>query len=102
VRLLACYIIDMKAAIADIHRVLVPGGRALLVVGDCWIRDVFVRNSRALTCIGESVGLRFVGSRDRKLPPNKRYLPPPSSKHSGDRLRNRMRTEVLLRFDKAA
>jgi DNA modification methylase len=101
-RLLARYIIDMEAALREIHRVLVPSGRALLVIGDCWVRGVYVRNSLALAHLAEHVGLRVVEVRRRRLPPDRRYLPPPSAKNSGDRLRSRMRTEALLRLEKVA
>ncbi len=95
-RLLARYVGDMNKTIGELHRVLVPCGRAVLVVGDCTMRGVYVRNSRALAYLSEHHGLEVVRRRRRKLPPNRRYLPPPSSHESGPMLQNRLRTEVLL------
>jgi hypothetical protein len=91
---------DMDKTLGELHRVLVPGGRAVLVVGDCTMRGVFVRNSGALAYLGEQNGFQIAGCKRRKLPPNRRYLPPPSSRDSGPMLQNRLRTEVLLHLVK--
>jgi SAM-dependent methyltransferase len=99
-RLLARYATDMDKAVSEMRRVLVRGGRAVLVVGDCTMRGVFVRNSGALLAIGERHGFELVRRRRRTLPPNRRYLPPPSLLNSGGSLANRMRTEVLLELVK--
>ncbi len=97
---LARYVADMDKAIGEMARVLVSGGRAVLVVGDLTMRSVYVRNSRALAYLGERHGFEVARRRRRKLPPNKRYLPPPSSHGSGPMLQNRLRTEVLLELTK--
>ena len=99
-RLLARYVADMDKTIGELHRVLVRGGRAVLVVGDCTMRGVYVRNSGALACLGERHGFEVVHRRRRKLPPSRRYLPPPSSRDSGRMLQSRLRTEVLLELVK--
>lgn len=98
--MLARYVADMDGALSEIARVLVPRGRAVLVVGDCSMRGVYVRNSRALAFLCERHGLRVATVRRRQLPPNRRYLPPPSSRSSGRMLRNRLRNEVLLTVTK--
>jgi hypothetical protein len=100
-RLLARYVADMDKTISELHRVLVRGGRAVLVVGDCTMRGVYVRNSGALACVSEHHGFEVARRRRRKLPPNRRYLPPPTSRDSGPMLQNRLRTEVLLDLVKA-
>src|SRR6267142_967066 len=94
-KLLGRYVADMDKMMGELRRVLVRGGRAVLVVGDCTMRGVYVRNSGALTCLGERHGFEIARQRRRKLPPNRRYLPPPSSRGSGRMLQNRLRTEVL-------
>jgi tRNA G10 N-methylase Trm11 len=100
-RLLARYVADMDRTLGELHRVLVKGGRAVLVVGDCTMRGVYVRNSGALAYLGKRHGFELARRRRRQLPPNRRYLPPPSSRRSGRMLRNRLRAEVLLDFVKA-
>jgi SAM-dependent methyltransferase len=100
-RMLARYVGDMDRAVGELARVLVPRGRAVLVIGDCTMRGVEVRNSGALASLAEHHGLSIVGRRFRDLPPNRRYLPPPSSKDSGPMLRNRMGREVVLDLVKA-
>lgn len=100
-RWLARYVADMDKAIGELHRVLVRGGRAVLVVGDSTMRGVYIRNSGALAYLGERHGFQVARRRRRNLPPNRRYLPPPSSRGSGPMLQNRLRTEVLLDLVKA-
>jgi hypothetical protein len=101
-RWLTRYVTDMDQALSEMHRVLVAGGRVLLVIGDCTMRGVFVRNSGALAYLATRHGFRVVGRRRRRLPPSRRYLPPPSSRGAGSALGNRMRTEVLLSLKKVA
>lgn len=98
--MLARYVADMDGALSEIARVLVPRGRAVLVLGDCSMRGVYVRNSRALAYLCERHGLRVATIRRRKLPPNRRYLPPPTVHSSGQKLHNRLRHEVLLTVTK--
>jgi SAM-dependent methyltransferase len=100
-RLLGRYVADMDKALRELRRVLVKGGRAVLVVGDCTMRGVYVRNSGALAYLGKRHGFELARRRRRQLPPNRRYLPPPSSRGSGRMLQNRLRAEVLLDFVKA-
>jgi hypothetical protein len=99
-RLLARYVSDMDKSMGELKRVLVTKGRALLVIGDCTMKGIFVRNSSALAALGERHGLTVMRRRRRPLPPNRRYLPPPSARKSGAVLANRMRTEVLLEMVK--
>lgn len=100
--MLAKYATDMHSVLGEIARVLVPNGRAIIVVGDCTMRGVFVSNSRAITSLAEYHGFVIHEPSRRRLPPNRRYLPPPSASSSGSRLQGRMRTEVILRLSKAA
>jgi len=96
------YLADMALVMGEIHRVLKPGGAAVLVVGDTTRRGVFMRNSNALVHLGELRGLGLVNRAQRALPPNRRYLPPPSPGRRRDPLDARLRNEVLLTFEKSA
>lgn len=92
------FVDDMDKAIAETARVLVRGGGATYVVGNSTIRGVFVRNSECVATLARAHGLRVVSKRERRLPDNLRYLPPPSRRSEG--LVARMRTEVIVRLEK--
>lgn len=91
---------DMDRVMAETARVLVQGGRAVLVVGDSTLRGVFIRNSRAIAILGRHHGLELTGHRHRPLPDDRRYLPPPTGRGTDARLEGRMRDEVIMQFDK--
>jgi SAM-dependent methyltransferase len=99
-RMIKRYIIDLDAAISEVARVLKPDGRAIYVVGDCNLRGNFVANSQLLRSLAAAHGLRWVSSRRRELPTNRRYLPPPCSAKAGAQLRTRMGEEVVIGFCK--
>jgi SAM-dependent methyltransferase len=90
------YVRDVREILTEVHRVLRPQGRAVVVVGNCNLRDTFVRNSRCIEVVAGGVGLRVTRLRKRPLPEDRRYLPPPSSSGAGKALRKRMREEVIL------
>jgi SAM-dependent methyltransferase len=96
--MLARYVRDMNMVLAEISRVLKRGAEAVLVVGDSTICGVFVRNSRALTYLGQANRLKLRSTRRRPLLENRRYLPPPEKRVAGKQLRGRMREEVILTF----
>lgn len=94
------YVLDMVALMKEVGRVLKPNGRAVLVVGNSSLKGIFIQNTMAVTLAAELAGLRLVGEpRERELPANRRYLPPPSPKNTST-LTNRMRTETILEFAK--
>jgi len=94
------YVMDLHAAALSAHRVLKNGGHAVFVVGNSCLRGVFIENSRALEEVATSVGFRLVASDERELPALRRYLPPPSD-NLGQPIEKRMRTEVVMRFEKS-
>ncbi|MGC1780512.1 MAG: hypothetical protein WBB34_21465 [Xanthobacteraceae bacterium] len=98
--ILARYINDMRGALGEVARVLAPGGKAVYVVGENTVRGTYIRNSLVVSAVAELSGLRLEKRYSRKLPENRRYLPPPS-KLSGAALNTRMRREVILAFSKA-
>jgi len=90
------YVQDTKGILSEIYRVLRPSGKAVIVVGNCNIRETFVRNSRGIELVAEQVGLEVQKIRRRPLPENRRYLPPPTLLGAGKALQKRMREEVIL------
>ena len=94
--ILARYVVDMNAVLAEMRRVLVKEGKAILVVGDSTIHGVFVSNSNAIVSLAKKHGLQNTHVQKRELPDHRRYLPPPSSEKAGAGLRNRIREEVIV------
>ena len=93
------YIEDMRGAMREVERVLVPGGKAFYVIGENTIRGTFIRNARIITEIAQLCGLRFKKRSVRNLPANRRYLPPPERGKTAA-MDSRMRREVVLAFVK--
>jgi hypothetical protein len=98
--LLARYVWDMGRALAEVHRVLRIGGRAVYVVGDSTIRGTFVKNSSIVSAVAEESGLVLRSRQSRALPANRRYLPPPKRDGIMAGMDSRMRREVVMLFDK--
>jgi hypothetical protein len=95
-RMIDRYVIDLRGMLGEVHRVLRPGGKAVLVVGNSCLNGVFVENATAVTAAAELAGFRTVGRVERELPPSRRYLPPPSER--GTSIQQRMRTEAVISF----
>jgi hypothetical protein len=94
------YITDIDASLHEMSRVLVQGGKAIVVIGDSTMRGVFVQNSKAIIALGARHGLKLQKVRTHQIPDNKRYLPPPSALGAGGQLRARMREEVVITLRK--
>ena len=98
--LLEVYADDLVQCISEVSRVLRPKGNAVFVIGDNQFGEVLISNSNAIKAIAARAHLSLDSEHVRDLPPNRRYLPPPSSRTSGTQLQSRMRSEVILRFTK--
>jgi DNA modification methylase len=99
-RILGRYIHDMRGAISQVARVLSTTGKAVYVVGENTLRGTYIRTSVIVSKLAELAGLSLKEQRTRSLPANRRYMPPPSSGHSGGAIEARMRREVVLTFVK--
>lgn len=95
---LARYIDDIRKAVREAARVLVPGGRAIYVVGENIVRGAYIRTSDIVSAVAELSGLKLDQRRVRTLPADRRYLPPPLGRGSSRALDIRMGREVLLAF----
>ncbi len=87
------YIQDIRRMICEIARVLKDDAHATFVMGNSCLRDIFIRNSAAVTTAAEHAGLSLVSETERLLPVRSRYLPMTS-----EQLGKRMRTETILTF----
>jgi hypothetical protein len=99
-RMIERYVNDMSAVMGEISRVLVPRGQAVMVMGDCTLRGIYIRNSIAIRLLAAGCGMALISERRRHIPDKRRYLPPPQRK-SGEALAKRIRTEVILSFRKS-
>jgi DNA modification methylase len=96
------YVVDMRASVREVARVLKKSGSALYVVGENTIKGTYVRNADVVVAAAESAGLRLKKRHSRGLPANRRYLPPPEERDEEAALDSRMRREVLLTFERRA
>lgn len=97
--ILARFIGDMQTSLSEVARVLVPGGKAIYVVGENTVRGVYIRNSVIVSEAARAAGLRLTKKSSRRLPRNRRYLPPPVRKDAKE-FDSRMGREVILVFRK--
>ncbi|MBX7250268.1 MAG: hypothetical protein K1X35_14640 [Caulobacteraceae bacterium] len=86
------YVTDVVSMAKEIRRVLKPGGRTTLVVGNSCLKGVFIRNSAAVSKALELEGLTQISEEIRPLPNQSRYLPTAE----GSSLAKRMREETVL------
>ena len=93
------YLSDMFSVVVEIHRILKPMGRAVLVVGSSNIRGQVIDSPALISAICEYSGLREVKSVERDIPSNRRYLPPPTLEVH-EALKKRMRSETVLTLEK--
>jgi SAM-dependent methyltransferase len=94
------YIQDIQEVMVETKRVLRVGGRAIFVIGNCNLRNEFVKNSKCIEALAKEVGLVVTKTRTRVLRQRHRYLPPPQSRHAGRKLKKRLREEVLITLQK--
>jgi tRNA G10 N-methylase Trm11 len=93
------YSLDMYNIINESKRVLERNGRATFVVGNSCLEGVFIENSEIVSEAGKIVGFKLKSTKEREIPQNRRYLPPPTRNQESN-LKKRMRTEVILTFEK--
>ncbi len=93
------YMIDMLALMKEVRRVLKPGSKATLVVGNSCLRGTFIKNTTAVISAAEILGFKFLDEVAHELPQNMRYLPTPASSQKTP-LSKRIRTESILYFSK--
>ncbi|HEU0291674.1 MAG TPA: hypothetical protein VFR47_03010 [Anaerolineales bacterium] len=73
-------------------------GRAIFVIGDSTVGGVFLRNSEALIHLAQRNRFILLSKKTRPVAENRRYLPPPNAEAAGSKMQNRMREEVILKF----
>ena len=84
---------DIHRLLGEIRRVLSDGGKAVFVVGDNCLQNLFISNSAGIRKAAEINGFRLESQETRELPLTSRYLPV-----TGASLSKRMRLETVLTF----
>lgn len=88
------YVSDIYLLMEEISRVLIPEGRAILVVGNASKGDVLIDNAAGFIKGGELAGLQTISRVERTLPDSRRYLP--ISDATGSNLTKRLKTESVI------
>lgn len=90
------YAFDAYSLMKEVSRVLKPEGKAIFVVGNSCLKDVFIENSKIFSEAAKLHKLKLTSKTTRDLPSGSRYLPTPKDGN----LSKRMKKEVILTFTK--
>lgn len=93
------YALDMEQILRESARVLKKNRNATFVIGNSSLKGVYIDNTVIAEEAAQEYGLKLVASKEREIPQNKRYLPPPSNAGNTG-LNARMRTETIMTFKK--
>ncbi len=93
------YFSEMRRVLMSMHRVLMPGGAAVLVVGESTMRGRPAQVPQSLGAIGEQVGLTLVGIGERRLDRDRRMMPARRGR-AATAIEQRMHVEYVLGFIK--
>ncbi len=93
------YALDMDNIVKESSRVLKKNRNATFVIGNSSLKGVYIDNTLIAEGAAHGCGLKLIDSKEREIPQNKRYLPPPGGTENTG-LNARMRTETILTFKK--
>ncbi|MGN9791056.1 hypothetical protein ACTMTU_08120 [Streptomyces sp. OZ13] len=97
-RVIGRYVRDMDEVMAEIARVVKPGGPVSFVMADARMNGVEISIEEILLRLGRRNGLLDRSRVSRELPASRRYLPPP--RNADGALGKRMKEEVILTFER--
>jgi len=87
---------DMDSVLAEMYRVLKPGGACVLVVGKSYVRGTLIDTPRILAEIARKRGFDHLGTVSRNLNHNRRSLPFPRPARPDEALGKRMAQEAVV------
>jgi DNA modification methylase len=95
------FILDLRAALAESHRVLKPAGRALYVMGPSILSRRHYDAAKVLCAIAKTVGFTPIGHGRRDISELRRSLPPPRRSDRAASINKRMTCEYYVALVKA-
>ena len=93
------YALDMYWVCHQWYRTLRKNRKATVVIADSYSSGISISSTQLIKNAARLQGLNLIEEKQRDIPANKRYLPPPDSQ-TGSALDNRMKTESVLTFIK--
>ena len=91
------YFQEMTDTLSEMHRVLRSGRAAVVVVGSSTVRNVVVPTALILAEIGERLGFRLVGVKEREIDRDRRLMPI-SHRSNETGIEARMHREHVIAF----
>jgi DNA modification methylase len=95
--IIAHYFHDMWRALREMHRVLRVGRAAIVVVGSSTVRGIIVPTALVLAELGESVGFKVAGVKERSIDRDRRLMPV-SRVSNKEGIEARMHGEEVIAF----
>lgn len=93
------YALDMYWVCHQWYRTLRKNRKVTVVIADSYSSGIAISSTQLIKNAARLQGLNLIEEKQRDIPANKRYLPPPDSQ-TGSALDNRMKTESVLTFIK--
>ncbi|MDI6857386.1 MAG: DNA methyltransferase [Dehalococcoidia bacterium] len=99
-RIIGRYFRDMRETLGEVYRVLRAGRAAIVVVGSSTVRGICIPTALILAELGESVGLKVVGVKERSIDRDRRLMPV-SRVSNKEGIEARMHGEEVVAFVKS-
>lgn len=93
------YALDIDRIFSESARVLKKNRNATFVIGNSSLHGIYIKNIKIAEEAAVQHGFRLIECKEREIPQNRRYLPPPTEASSSS-LSTRMKTESVLTFIK--
>lgn len=90
------YMLDLRDALTEAHRVLKPGGQAIFVMGPSILSRREYDAAKVLGTVARSVGFRPTGHGRRDILETRRSLPPPRRSERSLDINKRMTCEYYV------
>lgn len=99
-QVLARYYSEMRRVLREMYRVLKPGKKAVLVVGNSIMEGCSTRTHLCLADIGKQIGFSSPNIIERNLDRDRRMMPTGKKVDENSQIQQRMHKEYVLEFEK--